>query len=102
MRKKRITLYLLFLAVTSFFTLSLYLISQEAPPQKPKTESNEVVNPEQTPPQEVQKPRLDYMSTFLSRTTAPLGLKEDQETTQLLRQSKAKWAVRAGYRHILN
>lgn len=60
------------------------------------------MNPEETPPQEVQKPKLDYMSTFLSRTTAPLGLKEDQETTQLLRQSKAKWAVRAGYRHILN
>jgi hypothetical protein len=90
------------LAIVSIITLGIQVPAQETPPQKPKTESQEVASPEQTPPQEVQKPKLDYMSTFLSRTTAPLGLKEDQETTRLLRQSKAKWAVRAGYRHILN
>lgn len=56
----------------------------------------------QTPPQEVQKPRLDYMSTFLSRDTTPLGLKEDQEIRQLLKESRAKWMVRAGLRSILN
>lgn len=58
--------------------------------------------PDQTPPQEVQKPKLDYMSTFLSRTTSPLGLKEDEELRRLLRQSKTHWALRAGIRHILN
>ena len=56
----------------------------------------------QTPPQEVQKPRLDYMSTFLSRDTTPLGLKEDQKIRQLLKESRAKWMVRAGLRSILN
>lgn len=58
--------------------------------------------PGQVPPQEVQKPKLDYMSTFLSRTTSPLGLKEDEELRRLLRQSKTSWALRAGIRHILN
>lgn len=58
--------------------------------------------PDQVPPQEVQKPRLDYMSTFLSRTTSPLGLKEDEELRRLLKQSKTNWALRAGIRHILN
>ncbi|MGQ9801472.1 MAG: hypothetical protein ACUVRL_07410 [Candidatus Saccharicenans sp.] len=58
--------------------------------------------PGQPPPQEVQKPKLDYMSTFLSRTTSPLGLKEDEELRRLLRQSKTSWALRAGIRHILN
>lgn len=58
--------------------------------------------PTQVPPQEIQKPRLDYMSTFLSRTTSPLGLKEDKELRRLLRQSKTSWAYRAGIRHILN
>mgnify|MGYP006886068114 FL=1 len=74
---------------------------QETPatqPQSPPAQSA----PAQTPPQEVQKPRLDYMSTFLSRDTTPLGLKEDQEIRQLLKESRAKWMVRAGLRSILN
>ena len=50
----------------------------------------------------VKKPRYDYMSTFLSRSTKPLGLKEDLILKKLLSQSPAKWAVRAGTRHILD
>lgn len=78
---------------------SFLALAQETRPRDEKTVQTP---PDQTLPQEVQKPRLDYMSTFLSRTTSPLGLKEDQELRQFLRQSRAKWAVRASLRHILN
>lgn len=44
----------------------------------------------------------DYLSSFLSRSTQPLGLKEDQRLRQLLYQAPAKWVVRASSRHILN
>lgn len=54
------------------------------------------------PPQEIQKPRYDYMSTFLSRSTRPLGLKEDPTARKVLAQGVVKWAIRAGSRHILN
>jgi hypothetical protein len=56
------------------------------------------------PGQEVpgQKPKYDYMSTFLSRSTQPLGLKEDLISRRLLRQPAVKWALRAGVRQILN
>jgi len=50
----------------------------------------------------VKKPRYDYMSTFLSRNTKPLGLKEDLALKKLLSQSSIKWSIRAGERHILN
>ena len=55
-------------------------------------------------PQEipVKKPKYDYMSTFLSRSTNPLGLKEDLMLKKLLQQARVKWAVRAGSRHILD
>lgn len=53
-------------------------------------------------PQGVKKPKYDYMSTFLSRNTKPLGLKEDQALKRFLKQSTLKWAIRAGERHILN
>lgn len=72
---------------------------------RPETRQQETVTqtpPDQVPPQEVQKPKLDYMSTFLSRTTSPLGLKEDEELRRLLKQPKITWALRAGIRHILN
>ncbi|NPV83791.1 MAG: hypothetical protein HPY46_09470 [Candidatus Aminicenantes bacterium] len=72
---------------------------------RPETRQQETVTqtpPDQVPPQEVQKPKLDYMSTFLSRTTSPLGLKEDEELRRLLKQPKTNWALRAGIRHILN
>ena len=54
-------------------------------------------------PQELpeQKPRFDYMSTFL-RGRKPLGLKEDLIMTRLLKQPRASWAIRAGTRHILD
>ncbi len=53
-------------------------------------------------PQEVKKPKYDYMSTFLSRNTQPLGLKKDPELEILLKQSTIKWAIRAGKKHILD
>jgi hypothetical protein len=48
-----------------------------------------------------QKPKFDYMSTFL-RGRKPLGLKEDLLMKRLLHQPRASWAVRAGLRHILD
>lgn len=59
---------------------------------------------EETPPQDipVQKPKYDYLSTFLSRSTRPLGFKEDQAIRKLIRQPASKWAARAGVRHILH
>jgi len=48
-----------------------------------------------------QKPKFDYMSTFL-RGRKPLGLKEDLIMKRLLRQPRASWAIRAGLRHILD
>jgi len=99
MQKIKGVLALLGIIFISILIVSFLALAQETRPQEKKTVQTP---PDQTPPQEVQKPKLDYMSTFLSRTTNPLGLKEDQELRQLLRQSRAKWAVRAGLRHILN
>lgn len=48
-----------------------------------------------------QKPKFDYMSTFL-RGRKPLGLKEDLIMKRLLKQPRASWAIRAGPRHILD
>jgi hypothetical protein len=55
-------------------------------------------------PQErpAKKPKWDYMSNFLSRNTAPLGLKENPLLKKMLRQSRTKWAIRSGFRHILD
>ncbi|MGQ9672566.1 MAG: hypothetical protein ACUVV5_05465 [Candidatus Aminicenantales bacterium] len=50
----------------------------------------------------LQKPKYDYMSSFYSRNTKPLGLKEDVALRKLMRQRGFKWAVRAGLGHILN
>ncbi|MGQ9471463.1 MAG: hypothetical protein ACUVR0_07215 [Candidatus Aminicenantales bacterium] len=55
--------------------------------------------PQEYPPK---RPIADYLSSFLSRSTKPLGLKEDQKLRQLLFQSPAKWVVRATPKHILN
>jgi hypothetical protein len=52
-------------------------------------------------PQSVKKPKYDYMSTILSRSTRPLGLKENITLNNFLNQPSIKWAVRAGERHIL-
>lgn len=53
-------------------------------------------------PQTTKKPKYDYMSTFLSRDTKPLGLKDDPALKRFLQQPTIKWAIRAGGRHILN
>ncbi len=58
---------------------------------------------QETTPQEVQKPKYDYMSRFLSeRSTQPLGLKEAPAVRQMMGQGPVKWSVRAGSRHILD
>jgi predicted small secreted protein len=57
---------------------------------------------QENPPRDIQQPKYDYMSTFLSRSTQPLGLKDAPEVRALLEQTSAKWAVRATARHILD
>ena len=57
---------------------------------------------QEPPPQEVQKPNYDYMSTFLSRSTHPLGIKEDPAARRMLGQGAVPWAIRAGSRHVLD
>lgn len=57
---------------------------------------------QQAVPQEAQRPKNDYMSTFLSRSTQPLGLKEDPTVKKLLGQGAVRWAIRAGSRHVLD
>jgi hypothetical protein len=57
--------------------------------------------PPAPPPQEVQKPNYDYMST-LYRSTHPLGLKEDPAARRMLGQGPVAWAIRAGSRHVLD
>jgi hypothetical protein len=56
----------------------------------------------QSDPQNTKKPKYDYMSTFLSRNTEPLGLKENIALKKLLQQSTIKWAIRSSKRHILD
>lgn len=55
-------------------------------------------HPQNVPPQ---KPKYDYMSTILSRTT-PLGLKIGPELENFLQQPSTKWAIRVGAKHVLN
>jgi hypothetical protein len=57
---------------------------------------------QEAPPQEVQKPSFDYMDNFLSRSTNPLGIKEDPAARKMLGQGSVPWAVRAGSRHVLD
>jgi hypothetical protein len=57
---------------------------------------------QELPPQEVRKPSYDYMGSFLSRSTRPLGLKEDPAVRRMLGQGSVPWAIRAGSRHILD
>ena len=53
-------------------------------------------------PQQIQKPSYDYMSQYLSRSTRPLGLNLDPLAREILGQKAAKWAARAGVRHVLD
>jgi len=59
-------------------------------------------NKPQADPQVPKKPKYDYMSTFLSRDTEPLGLKENIALKRFLEQPSIKWAIRSGKKHILN
>lgn len=72
--------------------------TQEKPVQEPNPAVGDVPNPQEF---QSRKPR-DYMSSFFSRDTKPLGLKEDAALKKFLRQSGIKWANRTGIRHILN
>jgi hypothetical protein len=58
--------------------------------------------PQEPPPREVQKPRYDYMNGFLSRSTHPLGLKDDPAARRMLGQGAVAWAIRSGSRHVLD
>ena len=53
-------------------------------------------------PQTSKKPKYDYMSTFLSRNTEPLGLRENIALKRFIEQPSIKWAIRSGKKHILN
>ena len=81
--------------------LSLIPVAPQTP-DKPAPEANP---PEEAVPnpQEFQATKSkDYMSSFFSRDTKPLGLKENQALQRLLRESAIKWANRTGIRHILD
>lgn len=80
--------------------LVLLCASGQTPPVK--TEPEPV--PPEPAPQEIpaQKPRYDYMDGVLSRSTSPLGLKEDRLARKLLQQSRTKWALRAGLRYVFD
>ena len=70
--------------------------------QEPSQEASPPVGDVSTPQEfRARKPK-DYMSSFFSRDTKPLGLKEDQALKSLLRQRSIKWANRTGIRHILD
>jgi len=58
--------------------------------------------PFQTQEFPAKKPKYDYWSSFFSRNTRPLGLKENEALKRLQKQSNIKWAVRTGIRHILS
>lgn len=83
--KKKVGRFLIYgLIALAIFQLSAFpsrLISQEYPSKKQIS---------------------DYLSSFLARSTQPLGLKEDQRLRQLLFQAPIKWAIRSSVRHILN
>jgi hypothetical protein len=72
--------------------------TQEKPPQEANPPVGDVPNPQEF---QTKRPK-DYMSSFFSRDTKPLGLKEDQALKRLLRQPAIKWANRTGIRHILD
>jgi hypothetical protein len=77
--------------------LSLSVASSALSPTEPQQTAQEP-----PPTQGVQKPNYDYMSGILSRSTKPLGLKEDPAVRRMLGQGSVPWAIRAGTRHILD
>lgn len=82
-----------------FFLISLAFSSQGGWSPKGISIKENSSNPQNVPDK---KPKYDYMSTFLSRSTKPLGLKEDPELERLLKQYNIKWAIRSGKKHILD
>ncbi|MBN1273086.1 MAG: hypothetical protein JXB26_12520 [Candidatus Aminicenantes bacterium] len=90
MRKHLLAGFLLF----AFISL-LYPSHRDSADGASSAVSLQVQNPQQ------KKPPSDYMSTYLSRNTNPLGLKEDQDLKRFLEQPSIKWAFRAEYQHVL-
>ncbi|MBN2200084.1 MAG: hypothetical protein JW747_09590 [Candidatus Aminicenantes bacterium] len=79
--------------------LSPLLWSPHRPPDiKPVSSLGGLLAQENVPGQ---KPAFDYMSSYLSRNTNPLGLEQDKEILDLKLQPPIKWAVRASRRHAL-
>jgi hypothetical protein len=74
---------------------------QESPPPSKPTQPPETLP---APPQEfpAKKSKFNYMNSFYSRNTKPLGLKEDQALKKLLGQKSIIWAIRTEIRHILD
>jgi hypothetical protein len=81
------------LALFGFLAVSLALLP--ARPLRGSTAGGAV-------PQEVKPPKYDYMSGFLLRSTQPLGLKENPALKKMLNQGAVRWAIRAGFRHVLD
>ena len=80
------------------FASGLLLLAGLAAVLRPAPASREL----QAPPQETQKPNYDYMNTFRSRSTRPLGLTEDPAMKRMLDQGAVRWAVRAGARQVMD
>ncbi len=89
----------LFLAILTFFLLSP-LTSRIKEKQLPFLDSFSLEK-EALSPQEIKRQKYDYMSTFLSRNTKPLGLKEDETLINFLKEPTVKWVIRTSEKHIL-
>jgi len=91
------------LKIVAFFLAGLGLAGLLSPPRNSRTEAADalagMLQAQENVP--TQKPTFDYMSTYLSRNTKPLGLEEDKEIKELKQQSAIKWAIRANVRHSL-
>jgi hypothetical protein len=84
-------------------TSGLFLLAALAAALRPGPARPLPASPElQAAPQEAQKPNYDYMSTFRSKSTLPLGLKENPALKKMLDQGAVRWAVRAGVRQVLD
>jgi hypothetical protein len=96
--KKKLLLGMIFVFLTPPAFLSR---SQET---QPPVKTNPPPETVPAPPEEfpAKQPKYDYMSSFFSRSTKPLGLKEDLALKKLLRQRGIVWAVRTKIRHILD
>ena len=92
--KKRILLIVFFIIAAGLLLFSLEKIAFSGSSLSSKAKTPD--------PQSRKKPKYDYMSTFLSRNTQPLGLKENVALKKLLQQSTIKWTIRSSKRHILD